>query len=202
MHFTEKRREGLYSTGDILFTSETNNVNARFTSDYSIRRTGFTLDVQAIPCSDRENYPEQADFNPHDVYSSTTSYPEYGNYSGNNGGCDESAQEVQIPAGETNQGALVTNSENDGNYPNNACQNWNIITDENQVLVLFQQKFFTGYCVLFIKITHLCAVFYCLSYFFQCIVIRVGDSDFNTESGFDFVKFEDSSSGSGINITY
>ena len=102
LFLAEKRREGDYSTGDILFTSDSNNVNARFTSDYSVRRSGFTLDVQSIPCSDRENFPQHGDFNPHDVYSSTTPYPEYtegyGNYSGNNGGCDESAEEVVIAA--------------------------------------------------------------------------------------------------------
>ena len=142
LFLTEKRREGDYSTGDILFTSVYNNVNARFTSDLSVRRSGFTLDVHSIPCSDRANFPQHDDFNPQDVYSSTTSYPEYtegnGNYSGNNGGCDDSAQEVQIPTGETLQGALVTDTENDGNYPNHACQTWNIIADENQVHVLFQ----------------------------------------------------------------
>ena len=137
LFLTEKRREGDYSTGDILFTSDSNNVNARFTSDYSVRRSGFTLDVQSIPCSDRENFPQHDDFNPHDVYSSTTSYPEYtegnGNYSGNNGGCDESAEEVVIAARQLLQGAIVTDTENDGQYPNHACQNWNIIADENQV---------------------------------------------------------------------
>ena len=131
-NFTEKRREGDYSTGDILFTSDSNNVNARFTSDYSVRRSGFTLDVQSIPCSDHENFPQHGDFNPHDVSSSTTSYPEY---TEGYGGCDDSAQEVHIPTGETHYGALITDTENDGNYPNHACQNWNIIADENQVHV-------------------------------------------------------------------
>ena len=159
----EKRREGDYSTGDILFTSDSNNVNARFTSDYSVRRSGFTLDVQSIPCSDRENFPQHDDFNPHDIYSSTTSYPEYtegyGNYSGNNGGCDDSAQEVHITTAEILQGALVTDTENDGNYPNHACQNWNIIADENQVHVLFQCLQIVFYPE---KKLHLCALLYCL----------------------------------------
>ena len=134
-------------------------MNARFTSDYIVRRSGFTLDVQSIPCSDCENFPQHGDFNPHDVYSSTTSYPEYtegyGNYSGNNGGCDDSAQEVHIPTGETHYGALITDTENDGNYPNHACQNWNIIADENQVHV-----FFNAYRLCFIqkKITSMCCV--------------------------------------------
>ena len=142
LFLTEKRREGVYSTGDILFTSDSNNVNARFTSDNSVRRSGFTLDVQSIPCSDRENFPQHGDFNPHDVYFSTTPYPEYtegnGNYSGNNGGCDESAEEVVIAARQVLQGAIVTDTENDGQYPNNACQNWNIIIDENQVDIMLE----------------------------------------------------------------
>ena len=143
LFLTEKRREGDYSTGDILFTSDSNNVNARFTSDLSVRRSGFTLDVQSIPCSDRENFPQHGDFNPHDVYSSTTSYPEYTegneNYSGNNGGCDESTQEVQLAARQVRQGAIVTDTESDGLYPNNACQNWNIIGEENQVHIMFEK---------------------------------------------------------------
>ena len=49
---TETRREGHFATGVILFTSETNNVNARFTSDYSVRRSGFTLDVQSVACGE------------------------------------------------------------------------------------------------------------------------------------------------------
>ena len=141
LFLTEKRREGHYSTGDILFTSDSNNVNAKFTSDFSVRRNGFTLDVESIPCSDRANYPEEADFNPHDFYSNTTSYPEYtdGNYSGNNGGCDDSAQEVVLVARQVLQAALITDTESDGHYPNHACQNWNISTDENQVDTILEK---------------------------------------------------------------
>ena len=51
------------------------------------------------------------------------------------GGCDESVHEVQLAENEVQQGALVTNIENDGNYPNLACQNWNIMGDPNQVYV-------------------------------------------------------------------
>ena len=47
--------------------------------------------------------------------------------------CDpNTAQEVRIAAGETLKEALV--SENyPNNYPNNACQRWNIMAEENQV---------------------------------------------------------------------
>ena len=95
--------------GDILFTSETSNVDVRFTSDSSGRMSGFTLDVQSIPCSERESFPEHGE------------------------PCDP--QEVVISAWEVQQGALVTDTGNDGNYINHACQNWNIIADENQVYI-------------------------------------------------------------------
>ena len=51
--------------------------------------------------------------------------------------CDvDTAQEVRIAAGETLKEALV--SENyPNNYPNNACQRWDIMADENQVYFLF-----------------------------------------------------------------
>ena len=49
------------------------------------------------------------------------------------------------------------------------------------------------------QILHLYAVFCC---YFQCIVVRVGDGGFNTEPMDDFVTFEDSTTGSGIFITY
>ena len=47
--------------------------------------------------------------------------------------CDaDTAQEVRIAAGEKIKEALV--SENyPNNYPNNACQRWNIMAEENQV---------------------------------------------------------------------
>ena len=119
-------------------------MNARFTSDHSVRESGFALDVQSIPCSDRANYPQYEIFNPQDVYSSTTSYPEYTegieNGSGNNGGCDDSAQQVVIAPGEVFYGALISDTVFDGNYPNHACQNWKIIADQDQVHVLFQRK--------------------------------------------------------------
>ena len=45
-----------------------------------------------------------------------------------------------VPAEEVLEGALVTNTE-DGKYPNDACQNWNIMADENQVYVVIHNKF-------------------------------------------------------------
>ena len=130
---TETRKEGLYSTGDILFTSETNNVNVRFTSDYTITRSGFTLDVQSISCADRPQYPQQGDNDHH----TTSAYPDFTdgnpNYSENNGGCDVSVQQIELAARQFLQDALVSDTGSDGLYSNNACQNWHIITDENKV---------------------------------------------------------------------
>ena len=105
---TETRRYGHYSTGDILYTSETNSVNARFTSDYRTAKKGFRLDVQSTPCTDLENYLQHLK-------------------------CDE--QEVQLSTGEVQHAALVTEVGSYGEYPNCACQNWNIITDENEVYI-------------------------------------------------------------------
>ena len=137
---TETRKEGHYSTGDTLFTSETNNVNVRFTSDYTITRSGFTLDVQSISCADHPQHPQQGD----DDHHTTSAYPDYTdgnpNYSGNSGGCEESVQEVQLAEDEVQPDALVTDTESNGNYPNNTCQNWNIIADENQVYDVFEGK--------------------------------------------------------------
>ena len=50
------RREGDYTSGDTLFTSQTNRINVNFTSDWSVREIGFTLNVRSIHCSqsDRE----------------------------------------------------------------------------------------------------------------------------------------------------
>ena len=64
--------------------------------------------------------------------------------------CDaDTAQEVRIAAGEKIKEALV--SENyPNNYPNNACQRWNIMADENQVhfLLIFggHKSFLWGHC--------------------------------------------------------
>ena len=50
--------------------------------------------------------------------------------------CDETVQEVIIPGGQWLQDVLASYKTSDGNYPNNACQYWNIITDENRVHVI------------------------------------------------------------------
>ena len=51
--------------------------------------------------------------------------------------CDDvMAMELVIAAGEMLEGALVTDTE-DGKYLNKACQNWNIMTDENQVYLCY-----------------------------------------------------------------
>ena len=54
--------------------------------------------------------------------------------------CD--SQEIEIAAGEILQSAIATDTETNGNYPNHACQNWNIIADENQVYIFLQNKQF------------------------------------------------------------
>ena len=81
----------------------------KFTSDHSVRRRGFTLDVQSIHCCERESFPQDVD------------------------PCDP--QNLVIAAGEVQQDALVTSTANYGNYSNDACENWNIIADENQVYI-------------------------------------------------------------------
>ena len=138
-YLTETRKEGYYSTGDILFTSQTNNVDVKFTSDYSVRRSGFRLSIRSILCTDRDNFL-QPDMNTAttEQYIVNTDYDVY--TSGMNHGCDESAQEIQIATGQVLPGVIVTNTQNDGNYPNNACQQWNVIAGENEVDVAFQNK--------------------------------------------------------------
>ena len=37
LYLAETHREGTYQTGDVLFTSQTNSVSARFTSDDNVR---------------------------------------------------------------------------------------------------------------------------------------------------------------------
>ena len=112
LYLTETNREGVIATGNILFTSDTNNLDVRFSSDYSKRYSGFSLDIRSTLCSDLENPHEDED-------------------------CDGTSQDLVIAAGEFLHCALVTNSDNNGRYLNNACQNWNIMTDENQVNVSF-----------------------------------------------------------------
>ena len=47
------------------------------------------------------------------------------------GGCD--VQEVNVGEEEELEGAIATTTESDGNYPNNACQHWNIMTSPSKV---------------------------------------------------------------------
>ena len=54
--------------------------------------------------------------------------------------CAVFVNEVKVAAGEMLKGALVSDTENDGNYPNHACQDWDIKAQENQVYVVFQNK--------------------------------------------------------------
>ena len=122
LYLTETSKDGVILTGDVLFRSETNNVDVTFTSDGTQRRTGFTLDIRSTLCSNLESSEE-------DEEDEDTSED-----------CgDSTAQEVLIVAGEVFEGALVTDTE-DGKYPNNTCQNWNIMADENQVYVMFKGK--------------------------------------------------------------
>ena len=183
LYFTEIRKDGYYSTGDVLFTSQTNNVDVKFTSDYSVTRSGFRLNIRSILCTDRDNF-SQTDMNTattegyivntdHDVY--TSGMPD---------GCDESVQEVEITTGQVLPGAIVTNTDNDGNYPNNACQQWNVIASENEVCVVvffyFKVKNISSFCFNLyknynltfspIKDSHLCLLFnlMCAVYCLHC----------------------------------
>ena len=97
------KRDGAYQTGYNLFTSQTNTVNVRFTSDNRDRRSGFRLDVRSTSCDS----------------------------------VDSTVKKVTVATGEVLEDTLVSvNYPN--SYPNNAWQQWNIITDENQVW--FQNK--------------------------------------------------------------
>ena len=58
LYLTGTRREGNYSAGDVLFTSETNSVDVSFTSDSSIRRSGFSLDIRSASCTELVNSEE------------------------------------------------------------------------------------------------------------------------------------------------
>ena len=123
LYLTETKRSGVIATGDVLFTSETNSVDVRFTSDYIVTYSGFYLDIRSALCSDPLNTEEYDD-------------------------CDDiTSEELVIAAGDFLEGALVTDTEDDSSYPNHACQNWNIMTDEYQVYVFSQKKspFHTGY---------------------------------------------------------
>ena len=104
MYLTETARYGFYLLGYKLFTSETNKVNVRFTSDVSRTAPGFILDVRSTSCDSIESI----------------------------------VQEIVVAAGEVLKDALTTDTESDGLYPNNARQEWKIVTDENNVNIRFQ----------------------------------------------------------------
>ena len=94
---------------------------------------------------------------------------------------------MRVAAGDILEGAIVTDTESDGNYPNNACQEWKIITVDNEVLSF---KANNPYMLFLLSSNPTC---YALLYdlidckLFQCIVITVDDGDFNTEADYDFV---------------
>ena len=48
---------------------------------------------------------------------------------------------MRVAAGELLEGAIFTHRESDGNYSNNACQEWKIITDENLVCFKINNPF-------------------------------------------------------------
>ena len=73
--------------------------------------------------------------------------------------CDYGVKEVRIAAGEVLEDALVSDTDSDGLYPNNAWQKWNIITDESQVNIWFQRK---STYKLFFSMSTLQVVFCCM----------------------------------------
>ena len=58
-------------------------------------------------------------------------------------------REVRVAPGQLLPATLVTHTEPDGYYPNNACQAWNIIASDEQVIKLFNDLSgnFKGYIV-------------------------------------------------------
>ena len=88
LYITEYRKSGNRPTGQVLFTSRTNNVDVRFTSDEDERRKGFTLDITSMACADVPNP------------------------------CDDViAQEVVVPTGEVLESALFTEWERNSFIP-------------------------------------------------------------------------------------
>ena len=90
-------------------------MDVRFTSDDSVTESGFSLDIRSTSCTEAANLEE--DKEPSEIIDN----------------CNDPVEEVVVAAGETLKGALVTHTESDGRYPNRACQEWKIITDETQV---------------------------------------------------------------------
>ena len=131
LYLTETRRHGYYVYGDVLFTSETNSVDVRFLSDHSVSYRGFYLNIRSILCGG-------------DSLNSL-----------NSDDCDDiTSEELVIAAEDFLEGALVTDTEDDSSYPNNRCQNWNIMTDENQVYVLVFSGYFPTAPTFFAKLQH------------------------------------------------
>ena len=112
-YLTVIEREGYYLPGDVLFVSETISVDVTFTSNGSVRKSGFTLDIRSTSCTEAAALGADIEI------------------------CDETVEEVMVPGGGFLQDALATYRGNDGNYPNNACQYLNIITDENWVHIIY-----------------------------------------------------------------
>ena len=98
-------------------------MHVKFTSDSLQRRRGFTLDIRSTLCSGLDNSEVDSSETPED--------------------CNDPAQEIRIAKGEVLQGALSVKTEGYGYnayYLNDACQKWNIITDKNQVYILFRGR--------------------------------------------------------------
>ena len=94
----------------------------------------------------------------------------------------------------------MTDTESDGEYPNYAWQQWEILTDDNQVNTWFQNK---NTFIFFVRpsLTFCISLGDLIDYnLFQCIVITVGEGGFRTESFFDLVVFKDFGSDSGTNL--
>ena len=82
------------------YSHQTNSVDVEFTTDFGVRYNGFTLDVRSTPCTDVVEV--------HQIKEDV---------------CDDTVQEVMVPAGEMLKDALVTHrvSNDVGDYPNSAC---------------------------------------------------------------------------------
>ena len=80
------------------------------------------LDVRSLPCEERVKIKNTM-YGIHTIEKPKS--------------CD--AQEVEIAAGQVLADALVSTTGSWGRYPNNACQGWNIIADENQVMCCFSK---------------------------------------------------------------
>ena len=109
-------REGEYPPAYVLFISETNSVDVTCTSDSTTRRSGFSLDIRSASCVDLVNLEEENER----FYEIDEN-------------CDANVQKVKVAAGQVLEGAIVSDTDSDGLYPNNACQVWDIFTDANQV---------------------------------------------------------------------